>query len=41
MMPGTETRQKTWPTWAEFADEMPESVATVRTAAIEAPCRAA
>jgi hypothetical protein len=40
MMPGTETRHKTGSTWAEFSDDVPESVATIRTAAIEAPCRA-
>jgi hypothetical protein len=37
----TKTRHKTGPAWAEFSDDALESVETVRTAAIEAPCRAA
>jgi hypothetical protein len=40
MMPGIETRHKAGPTWAEFSDDVPESVEVVRIAAIEAPCRA-
>ena len=36
----TETPHKTGPAWAEFSDDVLESVETVRTAAIEAPCRA-
>jgi hypothetical protein len=39
-MPGIKTRHKTGPAWAEFSDDVPESVETVRTAAIEAPRRA-
>jgi hypothetical protein len=39
-MPGTATRHKTGPTGAEFCDDVPESIETVHTAAIEAPCRA-
>jgi hypothetical protein len=37
----TETPHKTRPTWAEFYDDVPESVETVRSVAIEIPCRAA
>jgi hypothetical protein len=37
----TKTRHKTGPAWAECFDGVLESVETVRTAAIEAPCRAA
>ena len=37
----TETPHKTGPAWVEFSDHVLESVETVRTAAIEAPCRAA
>ncbi len=37
----TETPHKTGPARVEFSDDVPESVETVRTAAIEAPCRAA
>jgi hypothetical protein len=37
----TKTRHKTGPAWAEFSDGVRESVQTVRTAAIDAPCRAA
>jgi hypothetical protein len=37
----TGTPHKTGPAWAEFSDDVSESVETVRTAAIEAPCRAA
>jgi hypothetical protein len=40
MMPGIKTRHNTEPAWAEFSDDVPESVATVGTAAIDAPCRA-
>jgi hypothetical protein len=36
----TETRHKTGPAWAEFSDDVLESVETVSTAVIEAPCRA-
>ena len=36
----TETRHKGGPAWADFSDDLLESVETVRTAAIEAPCRA-
>src|SRR5271156_2584389 len=35
----TETPQKTGPAWVEFSDDVLESVETVRSAAIEAPCR--
>jgi len=37
----TEALHKTGPAWAKFSDDVLESVETVRTAAIEAPCRAA
>ncbi len=37
----TETPHKTGPAWVEFSDDVLESVETVHTAAIEAPCRAA
>jgi hypothetical protein len=37
----TETPHETRPARAEFSDEVFESVETVRTAAMEAPCRAA
>jgi hypothetical protein len=37
----TETPHKTGPAWAEFCDDVLESVEIVCTAAIEAPCRAA
>jgi hypothetical protein len=37
----TETQHKTGPAWAEIADDVLESVETVSTGAIEAPCRAA
>jgi hypothetical protein len=37
----TETPHKIGSAWAEFSDDVRESVETVRTAAIEAPCRAA
>ena len=37
----TKTRHKTGAAWAEFSDGVLESVPTVRTTAIEAPCRAA
>ena len=37
----TETPDKTGPAWAEFCDDVLESVEPVGTAAIEAPCRAA
>lgn len=37
----TETPHKTGPVWAEFSDDVLETVETVRAAAIEAPCRAA
>jgi hypothetical protein len=37
----TEDPPKTGPAWAEFSDDVRESVEIVRTAAIEAPCRAA
>jgi hypothetical protein len=40
MMPGMATPHKTEPAWAELPDDVPESVATVRTATIEAACRA-
>jgi hypothetical protein len=36
----TETQRTTEPAWAEFCDDALESVAIVRTAAIESPCRA-
>ncbi len=36
----TETRHKSGPAWADFADDALESVESVRTAAIEEPCRA-
>ncbi len=36
----TETRHKTGPAWAKLSDDVLESVETVCTAAIEAPCRA-
>jgi hypothetical protein len=36
----TETQRKTGLAWAEFCDDALESVETVCTAAIEAPCRA-
>jgi len=36
----TETRPKTGPAWVEFSIDVLESVETVRTTAIEAPCRA-
>ena len=38
-MPGTQTRHKTEPAWAEFFDDVPES-GKLRTAVIEPPCRA-
>jgi len=37
----TETPHKTGPEWAEFSDDVIESVEIVRIAAIEAPCGAA
>jgi hypothetical protein len=37
----TETPHKTGPAWVEFSDDVRESVEIVRTAVIEAPCRAA
>jgi hypothetical protein len=37
----TEAPHKTGPAWVEFSDDVLESGETVRTAAIEAPCRAA
>ncbi len=37
----TKTPHKTGPAWVEFSDDVLESVETVRTAAIEAPCCAA
>ena len=37
----TETPHRTGPAWAEFSDDVLELVEIVRTAAIEAPCRAA
>jgi hypothetical protein len=37
----TETPHKTRTAWAEFSDDVRESVEIVRAAAIEAPCRAA
>ncbi len=36
----TKAPHKTGPGWVEFYDDVLESVETVRTAAIEAPCRA-
>jgi hypothetical protein len=39
-MPGTEKRHSTEPAWAEFFDDVPESVVKVHTAVIGAPCRA-
>jgi hypothetical protein len=39
MMRGTETRHTTEAAWAEFFDDVPEA-GKVRTAVIEAPCRA-
>ena len=37
----TQTWHKTGPARAEFSDDVLEQVMTVRTAAVEAPCRAA
>jgi hypothetical protein len=37
----TETTRKTGPARSEFPDDVHESVEIVRTAAMEAPCRAA
>ena len=37
----TEPPHKTGPAWAEFSDDVLESVEIVCAAAIEAPCRAA
>jgi hypothetical protein len=37
----TETPHKTGPAWAEFCDDVRESVEIICTAAIEAPCPAA
>jgi hypothetical protein len=37
----TETAYKTGPAWAEFSDDVIESVEIVRIAAIEAPWRGA
>ena len=37
----TETPHQTGPAWAEFSDDVIESVEIVRIAAIEAPWRAA
>jgi hypothetical protein len=37
----TETAHKTGPAWAEFSDDVIESVEIVRIAAIEAPWRGA
>jgi hypothetical protein len=37
----TETPHKTGSAWVEFSDDVRESVEIVRSAAIEAPCRAA
>ena len=37
----TETPHKTGSAWAEFSDDVLESVEIVRSAAIEARCRAA
>ncbi len=37
----TETPHETGPAWAEFSDDVLESVETVRSAAIEVPCRVA
>jgi hypothetical protein len=37
----TETPRTTGQAWAEFSDDVLASVEVVRTAAIEAPCRAA
>ena len=36
----TETPHKTGPAWVELSDDVLESIETVHTAAIEAPCRA-
>jgi hypothetical protein len=36
----TETRHKGGPAWADFSDDLLESVEPVRTAAIEGSCRA-
>ena len=37
----TETPHKNGSAWAEFSDDVLESVEIVRSAAIEEPCRAA
>lgn len=37
-MPGTATRHNIEPARAEFSDDVPESIETVHTAAIEALC---
>jgi hypothetical protein len=37
----TETPHKTGLAWAEFSQDVLEAVGNLRTAAIEAPCRAA
>jgi len=37
----TETPHQNGPAWVEFSDEVLASIEAVRTAAIEAPCRAA
>jgi hypothetical protein len=37
----TETPHQTGPAWVELSDDVLESVETVRSAAIEASCRAA
>jgi hypothetical protein len=37
----TETPHKTRPAWSEFSDDVLESVETVRSVAIEIPCRVA
>jgi hypothetical protein len=37
----TGTPHKTGPAWVEFSDDVRESVETVCTPAIEAPCRVA
>jgi hypothetical protein len=37
----TETPRQTGPAWVESSDDVLESVETVRSAVIEAPCHAA
>jgi hypothetical protein len=39
-MPGTTTRHNIGPAWAEFSAYELDAIEAVRTAAIEAPCRA-